>query len=166
MKWIPNNVYYDFIKYMPIVCVDICIKYVNQVLLIKRKDEPAKGQWWIPGGRLLKGEKLQDCAKRKAIEEVGLTCQLTKDEPIYTSETVFETGPNNIPVHSINVCFLLEPDNSIKQFIKLDEHCEKMWWVRNIDPTFDLYVRNCLQYAGLKETFVSDTNPTKEHTWY
>lgn len=39
---------------------------------MERASEPAKGLWWLPGGRLLKGETFFAAAERKAKEETGL----------------------------------------------------------------------------------------------
>lgn len=42
------------------------------VLLIKRKNDPFKGQWAIPGGFVDKDENLEDAAKREFAEETGI----------------------------------------------------------------------------------------------
>lgn len=47
----------------------------NRVLLIKRAFAPYKHCWTLPGGRLEKGETVQDCARREVREEVGLELQ-------------------------------------------------------------------------------------------
>jgi len=39
----------------------------------KRKNAPAKGWWFTPGGRVRKHEPLQDALERVAREELGLT---------------------------------------------------------------------------------------------
>jgi len=43
-----------------------------KVLLVKRKKEPKKGGWALPGGFLEKNEDLEGCAKRELWEETGL----------------------------------------------------------------------------------------------
>ena len=44
-----------------------------KVLLIKRKNEPFKGKWAIPGGFVEMDEELKDAAKRELAEETSLT---------------------------------------------------------------------------------------------
>jgi len=146
---IPAKLYHQIITYVPIACVDIAIVHNHCVLLVKRLDEPAKGQWWPPGGRVHKGEMMRDTAKRKALEEVGLQCEV--GPLIYTAETVFNDGPNGIPVHSINSCFLLRP---LSVDIKLDNH-HKVWsWfsVENLRNKLHPYVIKCLLAAFLNDT--------------
>lgn len=46
-----------------------------EVLLIRRKNEPFKNQWSLPGGFLEKGEDLETGALRELKEETGLSMQ-------------------------------------------------------------------------------------------
>jgi len=43
-----------------------------ECLLVERGSEPVKGVWWLPGGRIYKGETFFDAAIRKVKEETGL----------------------------------------------------------------------------------------------
>ena len=71
--WIPDPLYQQILEVMPIPCVDVMIRSPSgQVLLIKRENEPAKGQWWFPGGRILHGETRVNTARRKLREECGI----------------------------------------------------------------------------------------------
>ena len=45
----------------------------NDVLLIRRGQEPNKGLWTIPGGRQEAGETLLETAHREIVEETGVT---------------------------------------------------------------------------------------------
>jgi len=103
---IPTEHYKKIIEVLPILCVDIIIKNHNgEYLLIKRANEPLKGQWWVIGGRVLKGESLEQAAKRKVKEEVGL--EIDNVESIGYYEDALETNPfgSAIPLHSISVVF-------------------------------------------------------------
>lgn len=44
----------------------------NRVLLIRRRREPLKGEWSIPGGLVELGEELAQAARRELKEETGL----------------------------------------------------------------------------------------------
>ena len=50
----------------------------NNVLLVKRAFEPAKGAWSLPGGFLELGETLEDGAKRELKEETNLKGDVVK----------------------------------------------------------------------------------------
>jgi colanic acid biosynthesis protein WcaH len=72
-------VYGTIVRDTVVCCVDIlCVRYNpdtdrKECLLVKRSAEPVKGVWWLPGGRLLKGETFFDAARRKARDETGLS---------------------------------------------------------------------------------------------
>ena len=52
------------------------------VLLIKRKYEPFKGKWAIPGGFVLNDESLEEAVERELIEETGV--EINYLEQLYT----------------------------------------------------------------------------------
>jgi 8-oxo-dGTP diphosphatase len=56
----------------PIVGVGAVIVDDGKVVLIKRKYEPLKGQWSLPGGMVEIGEALETALAREMLEETGL----------------------------------------------------------------------------------------------
>ena len=69
--------YRAMVDLMPILCVDLVLTNAEgEYLLVKRNNAPLQGLWWVPGGRILKGERLEVAAARKLREELGLTMPL------------------------------------------------------------------------------------------
>jgi 8-oxo-dGTP diphosphatase len=60
----------------PIVGVGGVIFRDNSVLLVKRDQEPGKGQWSLPGGVVELGETLTDALKREILEEVSINIEI------------------------------------------------------------------------------------------
>lgn len=149
MKWIPFDTYRKILLNVPIACVDIAIVSEGRILLVERMDAPAKGQMWLPGGRVHKGERLKDAASRKAIEEVGVECNV--GPIVHTAETIFDDGPDGIAVHSINTCFFLFPKERDMR-VKLDNHHARHEWMSAIAGDLHPYVRRCLLAAGLQRS--------------
>ena len=56
----------------PRVGVGVAIVRDGQILLVKRRNEPGKGLWAVPGGKVEYGETLRDAAAREVKEETGL----------------------------------------------------------------------------------------------
>lgn len=69
---IPRRMFSKIHALMPILRVDVVVMDATEVLLVQRATEPLKDQYFIPGGRLQRGETFEDAAHRVAREEVGL----------------------------------------------------------------------------------------------
>ena len=57
----------------PVVGIGAIILRGGKILLEKRGNEPAQGQWTIPGGVVEVGESLEGAVARETKEETGLT---------------------------------------------------------------------------------------------
>ena len=53
--WVPADTYADFVAHMPQVCVEVVLERDGGVLVARRTNEPAAGEWFWPGSRLYKG---------------------------------------------------------------------------------------------------------------
>ncbi len=71
--WIPEPLYAQIKQNIPIPCVDLLVTHKGRLLLMKRKNTPAKGKWFSPGGRIYKNETIENAVKRVLFEETGLT---------------------------------------------------------------------------------------------
>lgn len=108
--FIPKADYTRILEVLPILCVDCVIIHDARCLLLKRLQEPAKGQYWFPGGRVFKGEQIKDAALRKAREEVSLECAF--EGTLSIEETLFtQQGDMPFDLHTVNVCCRLSVQN-------------------------------------------------------
>ena len=142
---ISSEEYKKILEVLPIACVDLLIINNNKCLLLKRDNDPAKGQYWFPGGRINKSELIKDAALRKAKEETNLDCKFEKI--VSVEETIFKkTGDMHCDVHTINICCLLKTDD-ISVF-RFDEFHNDFLWVDKLSSHFHPAVNNPLSLAG------------------
>jgi len=144
-KFIPPNEYRIILENVPLVCVNVIIPKDNAVLVVYRLEESAKGEWWIPGGRVYKNEKLGDTAVRIARQEVGLDVTVKKLVGIY--DEMFDKGA--LPdlkngVHYASVIFLCEALDD-DQEIKLDETSSDYRWIDKIEEGLHPYLKRLLK---------------------
>ncbi|MBN2478497.1 NUDIX hydrolase [Candidatus Micrarchaeota archaeon] len=71
----------------------------GRILLIKRKNEPFKGMWALPGGLIEDNETLGECVKREIMEETGLAVEAERLTGIYSK-------PDRDPRKVITVVFI------------------------------------------------------------
>jgi len=79
-----NTTYYD--NPIPSVAV-VTRNNEGQLLLVKRKVEPKKGFWSLPGGFIDDGESAIQCALRELEEETGLKGIVKRFIKIYNHES-------------------------------------------------------------------------------
>jgi 8-oxo-dGTP diphosphatase len=68
----------------PKLTVDGAILIDKKILLIKRKNEPFKGKWALPGGFVEYGEKVEDAVIREIFEETNLKTKISDIIGIYS----------------------------------------------------------------------------------
>ncbi len=144
---ISNEPYQQIHKVMPIPCVDIVLVKDGQFLLAKRQNKPAQGQWWLPGGRVLKGETLEGAVARKMKQETGLKVSIKK--MLGTDVTMFPDGPFDGPTHTINTVFLASPYET-GSVISLDIQNKEYQWFYHINNDWHPYVKKFLEMAGFE----------------
>ena len=151
---IPTKKYHGVLEVMPICAVDVVFfnKDKTKTLLFKRLNEPLKGTYFSIGGRLLKNEKLEDCAVRQALREAGVRIQ--KDQLVLggVQEEIFGASAfGEISYHAINIfygCVLSDEE------ITLDnQHSDYQWFSvsdETIHPFIKTKVTSLLKIYGKK----------------
>lgn len=102
--------------------MDAVIIRGKQVLLVKRKFEPFKGMWVVPGGFVEEGETVEEAARREALEETGVKVKLVKLVGVYSD-------PKRDPRGNISVAFIAKP---LSGKLKGDVEVEDVKWF-NLD---------------------------------
>lgn len=123
-EFISNELYSVILKSLSIPCVDLVVKNkAGEILLVNRKNEPAKDEWWVPGGRVLFGERREDAAKRKLLEECNLKANDFKK--IGNFEFFFDVAGKKY--HNIATLFEVTVDSSE---VALDEQSSDYKWLK------------------------------------
>lgn len=121
--WIEPELYERIRLLLPIPCVDLLIHGNRQVMLLKRVNEPAKGEWFSPGGRILLGESLEDAVHRKAKQELGVDVDVWWQVGSYNF--IF-TAPDGRLYHTPTTYFVVTLTSSL---VKMDnQHSDFKWF--------------------------------------
>jgi colanic acid biosynthesis protein WcaH len=101
--WLSNELFRSVVASTPLISIDLVVQNSQgQCLLGQRLNRPAKGDWFVPGGRILKNETLDAAFKRLTLEELGKASQRNDARLLgvyehFYSDSVFAdsgTGPD------------------------------------------------------------------------
>jgi colanic acid biosynthesis protein WcaH len=71
--FLPEDTFKTVIASTPLISIDLVVKNnAGHYLLGYRNNKPAQGYWFVPGGRILKGEHKNDAFSRLVKAELGI----------------------------------------------------------------------------------------------
>lgn len=72
--YLEKEIFETVIESTPLISVDLVVKSSEgKYLLGYRTNKPAKGAWFVPGGRIFKNERIDDAFTRLCQNELGLS---------------------------------------------------------------------------------------------
>ncbi|MFP6844254.1 MAG: GDP-mannose mannosyl hydrolase [Thalassolituus sp.] len=113
----------------PLVSIDLLVRNADsQILVGKRINRPAQGYWFVPGGRILKNERLTDAFLRLTEQELGVAIPIENSrylglyEHFYTDSIFGEDVSTHYVVNGFEV--VLPNGNSS---LPKEQHNEYRW---------------------------------------
>lgn len=120
----------EVIKKTPLVAIDLIVRnQKDEILLGLRGNEPARGLWFVPGGRILLNERIAYAFRRIAKEELGIKASIEDARPLGVYEHFYEKNFANKPgfgTHYIIIAHEIRISGNLTKFPK-DQHHEFKW---------------------------------------
>ncbi|MDH6018065.1 GDP-mannose mannosyl hydrolase [Vibrio splendidus] len=119
------------IENTPLVSIDLVIEDESgSVLLGERLNRPAQGFWFVPGGRILKDEKLEDAFVRLTQEELGQKFELTQAQLLgpYTHLYDDNVFSNEFTTHYVAIAYKLVVTRSQLNLPMDVQHSNYRWY--------------------------------------
>ncbi|RLL35845.1 GDP-mannose mannosyl hydrolase [Acinetobacter cumulans] len=131
--WLPNETFKSVIQHTPLISIDLIVRNEQgEVLLGNRVNAPAKGYWFVPGGRVRKNETLDNAFVRLVREELGIESGVTRADAKFLGvfehfydDCVFE---KNISTHYIVLGYEIFVKNKIRKY---KQHSAYIWETEN-----------------------------------
>lgn len=137
-KRLNNEQFLEVIDRTPLVSIDLIIRdSKNRILLGRRVNEPAKGKWFVPGGRIMKDESLNEAFERVSNAEIGTKYSRNEARLIGAFTHLYETNvflEDGVSTHYIVLAFELQlADNA--EIKERTQHNEYKWFsIEEADP--------------------------------
>lgn len=110
---LPKELYDEIYSQVPRICVEILIKTDNGFVLSKRLIPPCVDMWHIPGGTVYLRERLDDAARRIALEELGVKINVFRIIGIINYLKIFDKTNSKLlsKEHGVGIVFLCRLDS-------------------------------------------------------
>ena len=110
----------------------------NQLLLVKRAKEPAKGKWDLPGGFIDSEESAEMALQRECVEEIGL--EIESLNYLCSSPNIYHFG--GLIYHTVDI-FFTATANLSADIRPLDEVTHIAWFDLESIPLDDISFPSC-----------------------
>jgi colanic acid biosynthesis protein WcaH len=140
---IPPDEYRVIARNVPIVSVDLLVHHDGGLVLGERRNEPAKGKWFVPGGTVMKGETLVQAVHRVARQELGT--DVLVDRRLGTYEHFYDAAetPGVESKQYLATAFVVTPRS--EELEPDDQHGSLEVFTEPFDGEIHDYVRRYIQ---------------------
>ena len=119
------------IQQAPLVSIDLIVQNDQaQVLLGRRRNAPAKGYWFTPGGRIRKGETIPQALSRIVRAELGVDGKAHAHKFLGVYDHLYEDNVFEDPsygTHYVTLAHQIEVEVILGD-LPGDEHSDYRWW--------------------------------------
>jgi len=144
-----HNDFVEVVKNTPLVSIDlIVVNDQNEVLLGLRKNEPAKNYWFVPGGRILKNERIAKAFERIAKNELGINLAYRDADFLGVFEHLYPenfTERQDFSTHFVVLAYQVKLTQTLPNLPKT-QHSRYEWFNRqsllnekNVHPYIKVY---------------------------
>jgi 8-oxo-dGTP diphosphatase len=115
----------------PVVGVGVLVfrdPSAREVLLVKRGEPPAEGQWSPPGGRIEWGERVAEAAAREVYEECALRVTVPGNAAFTSVDVLDEGGSRDRQYHFVLVEVVALNDDDDSEPQPGDDAADCRWW--------------------------------------
>ncbi|MDE0854964.1 MAG: GDP-mannose mannosyl hydrolase [Nevskia sp.] len=126
---LPRQEFLEVVERAPLVSIDLIVRdSAGRVLLGLRRNMPARGWWFVPGGCVRKNETLDAAFERITFDELGATVPRAEAQFLGVFEHFYEDNAGDLPgfgTHYVVLGHALPQGMSIAP--PPDQHSEYRW---------------------------------------
>ena len=140
--FLDNNEWKFCVQKLPIIAIDLIIKNKkSEILMGIRSNNPAKNFFFVPGGRILKNEKIEDAFKRITYIELGKTLDINDANFLNYYEHFYQNSlwdVEGISTHYVVLAFKIEATSKDKFNLNNQHKCFQ-WISKDNQNSFNIH---------------------------
>ncbi len=128
---ISEEVFTSHISQLPLVSIDLLVRNSEgSVLLGKRENRPARGHWFVPGGRIRRMEGFEEAFRRITNGELGVVFELgnARFQGVFQHMYDDSAFSEEIGSHYVSIAMELEIRNLELGNLPQIQHKEYRWF--------------------------------------
>jgi len=128
--YLSKDTFQTVISSTPLISIDLIIRNSQgEYLLGYRNNKPAQGYWFVPGGRILKGEYKRDAFARLVQNELGIALDITNAKFLGVFEHFYDDCifDDAISTHYVVLGYEINLDINLTE-LPQDQHSEYKWF--------------------------------------
>ncbi len=126
---LPLNEFLEVVIRAPLVSIDLIVRDDDgRVLLGLRRNAPARGYWFVPGGCIRKNETLDLAFGRITLDELGVTAQRGDARLLGVFDHLYDENAGDLPGFGTHYLVLAHAlPEGIAVTPPLEQHSEYRW---------------------------------------
>ena len=125
---LPLTIFKTVIASTTLISIDLIIRNSQgQVLLGKRTNRPAQGFWFVPGGRALKNEQLENAFERLLSTELAIDKREAKFLGVYQHFYTDNVTEDDFSTHYIVLAYEIVFSGNLVE-LPITQHNEYQWF--------------------------------------
>ena len=131
MKYLSIKEFLNLVDNTPLISIDLIVRNNSgRVLLGLRNNQPAKGYWFVPGGRIHKNQSFETAFRYTISNELGLQTPLEEATFLGCYEHFYKENFANakgITTHYVVLAFSVEVDEGSIKYPIGEQHADWQW---------------------------------------
>ncbi|UGA57352.1 GDP-mannose mannosyl hydrolase [Vibrio sp. VB16] len=114
----------------PLISMDLIVQNdIGQILLGFRRNRPAQGFWFVPGGRILKDERFEAAFSRLSETELGERYALSQANFLGPYEHLYKDNfsDEGFSTHYVVLGYKIVWNGKLSD-LPTEQHCDYLWW--------------------------------------
>ena len=124
-----RNRFTNIVRDTPLISIDLVVLFQGKALLGQRCNEPAKGYWFVPGGRIHKNEHINQAFCRLSQQELGVEMATADADFLGVYEHLYDTNfseRGGFGTHYVVLAYTIALDKMLTE-LPTQQHSDYRW---------------------------------------